>query len=60
MKTCYDLYEEHNIEIECCQSCHEDWEDYDIAMFEIEFKGHDFHVCCKGREAISRSKQCTK
>ena len=52
MKTCYDLYKSHDIKYQCCVSCHEDWEDLDVEMIYLEFKGKAFHVCCKGSQAV--------
>ena len=31
----------------CCESCHEDWEDYAIEMCSLDIDGLEMHVCCK-------------
>lgn len=48
MKTCYDLYKEKGVSYDCCNSCHEDWEDFGIQMNFIEVDGVEYHVCCRG------------
>lgn len=43
MKTCFDAKIHFPIDVPCCESCHEDWEELIIEMACIG----DYHVCCK-------------
>ena len=55
MRTCYNLYEDYGIARECCNSCHEDDEDYDVPMCYVKVKNVEYHLCCKISE-IAREK----
>ena len=52
MKTCYELYREKGIYYQCCESCHEDWEDFGIEMRFLKVDDEEFHVCCRAPENV--------
>lgn len=47
---CQDIDEELDLKISCCDSCHEDYDDYGYAMVEkyVEKNGKEVYliVCC--------------
>lgn len=46
VKTCYDL-KKLGAKYNCCDSCHEEDEEYGYEMSYREVNGVDYHVCCK-------------
>jgi hypothetical protein len=55
-KTCFDAKIHFPIDTECCESCHQDWEDYNIEMSIFEFNENEYHVCCKVKDAFLKLK----
>lgn len=55
ISTCYDLHRDKGIELDCCLSCHQE---YDLGynnmtwIDEEESGGYYYEVCCKMKEAF--------
>ena len=49
--TCYELLETHSYN--CCDSCHEDWEEEGMLMCCGKTEdGREYHVCCVGLKRV--------
>lgn len=49
MSDCNELKKATGIKLECCQSCHDDY-DYDSSAYdfeESEYKGVTYRLCCR-------------
>lgn len=60
MKTCFDL-SKIGVKYNCCNSCHEDWEEYGYEMSWRTIGEYDYHVCCNApsEEEIKKADQKT-
>ena len=44
--SCKELKERYKLECDCCDSCHEDYDEEGYEMCMIETKEGYYHVCC--------------